>query len=103
MAETAVTLDDKYTLESGRVFMNGMQALVRLPMIQRQRDLAGEDTGTDIVLAQRHVRAILFGTAGGNDDGSGAGLQGGAELGPGPILELDAGRRGLGRSTRAQQ
>ncbi len=35
-----VTLDDKYTAESGRVFMTGMQALVRLPMLQRQRDLA---------------------------------------------------------------
>ena len=32
-----VTLDDKYTAESGRVFMTGMQALVRLPMLQRQR------------------------------------------------------------------
>jgi len=35
-----VTLDDKYTLEQGRVFLTGMQALVRLPMLQRQRDLA---------------------------------------------------------------
>jgi indolepyruvate ferredoxin oxidoreductase len=44
--KSAVTLDDKYTLESGRVFMNGMQALVRLPMMQRQRDVAaGLDTG----------------------------------------------------------
>ena len=33
-----VTLDDKYTLESGRVFLNGVQALVRLPLMQRQRD-----------------------------------------------------------------
>ena len=35
-----VSLDDKYTLSSGRVFMTGIQALVRLPMVQRQRDLA---------------------------------------------------------------
>ena len=35
-----VTLDDKYTLDSGRVFLTGTQALVRLPMLQRQRDLA---------------------------------------------------------------
>ena len=34
------TLDDKYTLESGRVYLSGIQALVRLPMIQRKRDLA---------------------------------------------------------------
>ena len=41
-----VTLDDKYTASSGRVFMTGMQALVRLPMLQRERDLtAGLNTG----------------------------------------------------------
>jgi indolepyruvate ferredoxin oxidoreductase len=33
-----VTLDDKYTLPAGRAFMSGIQALVRLPMLQRQRD-----------------------------------------------------------------
>ena len=33
-----VTLDDKYALEHGRAFMNGNQALVRLPMLQRERD-----------------------------------------------------------------
>jgi len=38
----SVTLDDKYTLEAGRAFMSGVQALVRLPMLQRKRDaLAG--------------------------------------------------------------
>src|SRR4051794_17091789 len=36
----AITLDDKYVLESGRVYLTGTQALVRLPMMQRQRDLA---------------------------------------------------------------
>jgi len=41
-----VTLDDKYALESGRVYLSGVQALVRLPMMQRQRDLAaGLNTG----------------------------------------------------------
>ena len=35
-----VTLDDKYTLDSGRAFMSGVQALVRLPMLQRARDVA---------------------------------------------------------------
>src|SRR6266508_3831975 len=35
-----ITLDDKYTLQSGRAFMTGTQALVRLPMLQRVRDLA---------------------------------------------------------------
>ncbi|MFJ3057811.1 indolepyruvate ferredoxin oxidoreductase family protein [Herbaspirillum sp. NPDC087042] len=33
-----VSLDDKYALERGRVFMTGIQALVRLPMLQRQYD-----------------------------------------------------------------
>ena len=33
-----ITLDDKYALERGRVFMSGVQALVRLPMLQRARD-----------------------------------------------------------------
>jgi indolepyruvate ferredoxin oxidoreductase len=33
-----VSLDDKYTLEHGRAFMSGIQALVRLPMLQRKRD-----------------------------------------------------------------
>ncbi|HSA81755.1 MAG TPA: indolepyruvate ferredoxin oxidoreductase family protein, partial [Geminicoccaceae bacterium] len=40
-----VTLDDKYVKESGRIFLTGIQALVRLPMLQRRRDLAaGHDT-----------------------------------------------------------
>ena len=33
-------LDDRYTLASGRVFLTGSQALVRLPIMQRQRDQA---------------------------------------------------------------
>jgi len=35
-----VTLDDKYALAQGRAFMSGVQALVRLPMLQQQRDAA---------------------------------------------------------------
>ena len=46
MALAKVSLDDKYTLDSGRVFLTGTQALVRLPMMQRQRDAAaGLNTG----------------------------------------------------------
>ena len=33
-----VTLDDKYSLDYGRAFMSGVQALVKLPMLQRLRD-----------------------------------------------------------------
>ena len=40
-----VSLDDKYELDSGRVFVTGVQALVRLLILQRQRDrLAGLNT-----------------------------------------------------------
>jgi indolepyruvate ferredoxin oxidoreductase len=33
-----VSLDDKYTATSGKIFLSGIQALVRLPMMQRLRD-----------------------------------------------------------------
>jgi indolepyruvate ferredoxin oxidoreductase len=33
-----VTLDDKYSLDYGYAFMSGVQALVKLPMLQRLRD-----------------------------------------------------------------
>ena len=40
-----VTLDDKYSIGHGRAFMSGVQALVRLPMLQRARDaIAGLNT-----------------------------------------------------------
>src|SRR3982074_2130898 len=32
------SLDDKYTLERGRVFLTGTQALIRLMLLQRERD-----------------------------------------------------------------
>jgi indolepyruvate ferredoxin oxidoreductase len=35
-----VSLDDKYELETGRVYLTGVQALVRLLILQRQRDRA---------------------------------------------------------------
>ncbi|WP_157219246.1 indolepyruvate ferredoxin oxidoreductase family protein [Flavisphingomonas formosensis] len=40
MTKTAVRLDDKYTQAEGRIYISSNQALVRLPMMQRQRDLA---------------------------------------------------------------
>jgi len=40
-----VSLEDKYTLQNGRVFLTGTQALVRLMLMQRARDLrAGLNT-----------------------------------------------------------
>ena len=38
LIDTSVTLDDKFTLERGRAFMTGTQALIRLMMLQRQAD-----------------------------------------------------------------
>ena len=44
-ALASASLDDKYTLERGRVFLTGTQALIRLMMLQRERDLrAGINT-----------------------------------------------------------
>ena len=49
MTETSIDLEyrleDRYTQRSGRVFLSGSQALVRLPLMQRQRDIdAGLNT-----------------------------------------------------------
>ncbi|CAN7479617.1 indolepyruvate ferredoxin oxidoreductase family protein [Neorhizobium sp. LjRoot104] len=40
LLDSKVSLDDRYTLEKGRILVSGTQALVRLPMIQRAHDLA---------------------------------------------------------------
>lgn len=46
---TAISVDDKYTAASGLAYMNGTHALVRLPMLQRERDAAaGLDTAAFI-------------------------------------------------------
>ncbi|MBC2778970.1 indolepyruvate ferredoxin oxidoreductase family protein [Parasphingopyxis marina] len=43
--DTGYRLEDRYRRKTGRVFLSGSQALVRLPMMQRQRDAAaGLDT-----------------------------------------------------------
>ena len=41
-----VSLDDKYQARTGRIYLSGIQALVRLPLVQRLRDqAAGINTG----------------------------------------------------------
>jgi len=46
MPLASVALDDKYTAASGRIYLSGVQALVRLPMLQHERDrAAGLNTG----------------------------------------------------------
>ncbi len=45
MAITKMSLDDKYTLDTTRAYLSGIEALVRLPILQHQRDLdAGLNT-----------------------------------------------------------
>ncbi|MCP4008769.1 MAG: hypothetical protein GY726_04545, partial [Proteobacteria bacterium] len=42
----AFDLNDKYTLTEGEIYLTGIQALARLALIQKQRDLeAGLNTG----------------------------------------------------------
>ena len=36
------TLEDKFTRTQGRIYLSGVQALVRLPLMQRLRDQAGQ-------------------------------------------------------------
>jgi indolepyruvate ferredoxin oxidoreductase len=53
VAPAEVTLDDKDTRGSGRIFLNGTQALVRLLLMQRQRDLVADLNTAGIVLGYR--------------------------------------------------
>jgi indolepyruvate ferredoxin oxidoreductase len=56
-----VSLDDKYALESGRVYLTGAQAFVRLLILQRQRDaLAGLNTAASspAIAARRWAPSI---------------------------------------------
>jgi indolepyruvate ferredoxin oxidoreductase len=44
--DSTYTLDDKYTRSEGRIYLSGVQALVRLPLMQQMRDrAAGINTG----------------------------------------------------------
>ncbi|WP_313319185.1 indolepyruvate ferredoxin oxidoreductase family protein [Stenotrophomonas sp.] len=44
--DTDYTLEHKYTRTDGRIYLSGVQALVRLPLMQQQRDVAaGLNTG----------------------------------------------------------
>ncbi|CAN7328779.1 indolepyruvate ferredoxin oxidoreductase family protein [Phenylobacterium sp. LjRoot219] len=53
MTKTVVTLDDKYTQESGQVFLSSLQALVRLPIEQARRDRAAGKTTAGYVTGYR--------------------------------------------------
>ena len=97
----SVSLDDKYALDFGRAFMSGVQALVKLPMLQRRRDaLAGHNTagfisgyrgsplgGYDqaLVSARQHLKAnqIVF-QPGVNEELAATALWGTQQLGFAP-------------------
>ncbi|MGJ7524012.1 indolepyruvate ferredoxin oxidoreductase family protein [Variovorax sp. LT1P1] len=49
----SVELDDKYALERGRAFMSGVQALVKLPMLQRARDAQQNKTTAGFISGYR--------------------------------------------------
>ena len=96
-----VTLDDKYALETGSAFMSGVQALVRLPILQQVRDQrAGKNTagfisgyrgsplgGYDqaLVRAEKHLKAhnIVF-QPGVNEELAATALWGTQQLGFAP-------------------
>jgi indolepyruvate ferredoxin oxidoreductase len=40
MTKSSVQLDDKYTQTEGQIYLNTLQAMTRLPMMQRRRDVA---------------------------------------------------------------
>ena len=97
----AISLDDKYTLSQGTAFMGGVQALVRLPLLQRTRDVQqGKNTagfisgyrgsplgGYDqaLVKAQKHLQAqhIVF-QPGVNEELAATALWGTQQLGFAP-------------------
>ena len=102
----SITLDDKYTATDGKVFMNGTQALVRLPIVQMRRDAAaGLNTGAfisgyrgspvggfDFALkgAKRHLDAhdIVF-QPGVNEDLAATAVWGSQQLGLSPGARKD--------------
>jgi indolepyruvate ferredoxin oxidoreductase len=101
-----VSLDDKYTLEKGRVFLTGTQALIRLLLLQRERDRrAGLNTagfvtgyrgsplgGLDQALwrAQKHLEAhhVKF-QPGVNEDLAATALWGTQQVGMFPGAKYD--------------
>ena len=59
MEKRQVSLQDKYILEEGRAFMTGIQALVRLPMVQRRLD---QSKGLGHRRLYQRLQGISFGS-----------------------------------------
>ena len=106
MSAVPLCLEDKYTRESGRIFLNGTQALVRLAMMQRNRDLAaGLDTagfisgyrgsplgGFDQALwkAKKHLESHhIFFTPGVNEELAATAVWGSQQVGLFPGAKVD--------------
>jgi indolepyruvate ferredoxin oxidoreductase len=53
MVKHATTLDDKYTAAEGRVLISSVQSLVRLPIVQKQRDTAAGLTTAGYITGYR--------------------------------------------------
>ena len=70
---------------------------------QRRRDASGQRMHANVVLAQRHVRAVLFGAADRNDDGGFAGALRVARLDPGQVFDERAGRCSPSGGVQGQQ
>lgn len=103
---SSISLDDKYTKSSGKVFISGTQALVRLPLIQKQKDeQAGLNTagfitgyrgspigGYDAVLFKEKDRleqAKIHFEAGMNEDMAATAVWGSQQLHTDPNAQYD--------------
>ena len=106
MSDRLITLEDKYTQTSGRVFMTGMQALVRLPLAQLRRDrAAGLNTGAfisgyrgspigtydqQLMLAKKYLdEAGVFFQPGVNEELAAAAVWGSQQLHLSPLARKD--------------
>ncbi len=87
-----VSLDDKYTLERGRIYISGTQALVRLPMLQQERDRASPLGALDQALwkAKKHLsgHSIVF-QAGLNEDLAATSVWGSQQVNLYPSAKFD--------------
>src|SRR6202000_1688350 len=55
-----VGLDDKYRFEAKRIYLSGVQALVRLPMLQRDRDRAAACTTGGFISGHRGSPLVMY-------------------------------------------
>jgi indolepyruvate ferredoxin oxidoreductase len=63
MALMQVELDDKYRLGARRIYLSGIQALVRLPLLQRQRDRAHNLNTAGFISGYRGLPLGMYGNA----------------------------------------